>query len=298
LWAAGLVLVARGRTSEGRPLLLELAGYGRRFRHTPSLVEALHGLALADEVDGKLEAAAERTRELLEAGHATSSDGNHYAPTLRWASAFFAAQGDAKHVNACAAALAEVAERFGGADVLAGVAHAVGEASLLAGEPEEAGRHFERAIGLLHEVAAPFETALTKLRAGPAFVARGDRDVGVNCIVDAYRTFRRLGAQPFAGRAAALLKELGEPIDRRLGRGAAGKLERSGLTRRELEVIRLVAVGRTNAEIATELVLSPRTIEMHVANAMSKLGCRSRTEATARAHALGIVLPARKPGAA
>ena len=142
--------------------------------------------------------------------------------------------------------------------------------SLLAGDAEEAARHFERAIGLLHEVAAPFETALTKLRAGPAFVAAGDRDVGVDCIVDAYRTFRRLGAQPFAARAAAVLKELGEPVDRRLGRRAAGELERGGLTRRELEVLRLVAVGRTNAEIATELVLSPRTIEMHVANALAK----------------------------
>jgi DNA-binding NarL/FixJ family response regulator len=138
-------------------------------------------------------------------------------------------------------------------------------------------------------VSDPFETALTNLRGGPAFVALVDRDVGVDCLVDAYRTFRRLGAQPFAGRAAALLKELGEPIDRRLGKRAAGELSRSGLTRRELEVLRLVTVGRTNAEIATELVLSPRTIEMHVANAMSKLGCRSRTEATARAHALGIV---------
>jgi DNA-binding NarL/FixJ family response regulator len=120
-------------------------------------------------------------------------------------------------------------------------------------------------------------------------VAAGDRDVGLDYIVDAYRIFRRLGAQPFAARAAAVLKDLGEPMQRRLGRRAAGELERGGLTRRELEVLRLVAVGRTNAEIASELVLSPRTIEMHVANALSKLGCRSRTEATARAHALGIV---------
>ena len=179
-------------------------------------------------------------------------------------------------MNACAAALAEVAERFGGADVLAAVAHAVGEASLLAGEVEEAARHFERAIGLLHEVAAPFETALTKLRAGPAFVARGDRDVGVDCIVDAYRTF--LGSERSRSpRAAALLKEWTNR-DCRLGRRAAGELERRGLTRRELEVLRLVAVGRTNAEIATNLVLSLRTIEMHVANALSN-GCRSRTEA-------------------
>lgn len=292
LWAAGFVLVARGRTSEGRQLLTELVALGRRFRHPPSLVEGLQGLALADEVDGNLQAAAERARELIEAGHTKSNNGNHYAPTLRWAAAFFASRRDAQSVNACAAALAGVAERFGGADMLAAVAHAGGEAFLLAGEAEDSARQFERAIGLLDEVAAPFETALTKLRAGPAFVAAGDREVGLDYIVDAYRIFRRLGAQPFAARAAAVLKDLGEPMQRRLGRRAAGELERGGLTRRELEVLRLVAVGRTNAEIASELVLSPRTIEMHVANALAKLGCRSRTEATARAHALGLVTAA------
>jgi DNA-binding NarL/FixJ family response regulator len=107
--------------------------------------------------------------------------------------------------------------------------------------------------------------------------------------VDAYRTFRRLDARPLAVRAAATLAEFGEPIDRRHGRRAAGELERGGLTRRELEVLRLVAIGRTNAEIATELFLSTRTVEMHVRNTLSKLGCRSRTEATARAHTMGLV---------
>ena len=55
------------------------------------------------------------------------------------------------------------------------------------------------------------------------------------------------------------------------------------------EVLRLVAVGRTNAEIAGELFLSPRTVEMHVRNTLAKLGCRSRTEAAARAHTMGLV---------
>ena len=111
---------------------------------------------------------------------------------------------------------------------------------------------------------------MTKLRAGPAFAAAGERDVGVDCLVEAYRIFRKLGARPFVARTSAALEELGEKIDRRLGRRAAGELERGGLTRRELEVLRLVAVGRTNAEIAHELVLSPRTVEMHVRNTLAK----------------------------
>jgi DNA-binding NarL/FixJ family response regulator len=127
------------------------------------------------------------------------------------------------------------------------------------------------------------------LRAGSVLARAGEREVGVGLLVSAYRCFRRLEAKPFAAAAAARLGELGEPIVRQLGRRAAGELERGGLTRRELEVLRLVAVGRTNAEIAAELVLSPRTVEMHVRHMLAKLDCRSRTEATARAHELGLV---------
>ena len=93
-------------------------------------------------------------------------------------------------------------------------------------------------------------------------------------------------------QAAADLEALGEPVDRRLGRKAAKDLETGGLTRRELEILRLVAVGRTNREIAQDLFLSTRTIDMHVRNVLSKLGCRTRTEATSKAHALGLVGPA------
>ena len=289
LWTAGFILVARGCASEGRPLLTELLGLGRRFAFAPALVEGLQALALADEIDGDFAAAGDRSRELLEAARTQTNDRHHYAPTLRWASAFFASQRDVEHVNACADALADVAERLGGADALAAVAHAVAEALVLTGEAAEAARRFARAIELLEEVGSPFESAVTKLRAGPAFVAAGERDVGIDHLVEAYRTFRRLEARPLTKRAAAALEELGEPLDRRLGRRAAGELERGGLTRRELEVLRLVAVGRTNSEIATELFLSPRTVEMHVRNTLSKLGCRSRTEATARAHTMGLV---------
>ncbi|HEY6782434.1 MAG TPA: LuxR C-terminal-related transcriptional regulator, partial [Candidatus Dormibacteraeota bacterium] len=63
----------------------------------------------------------------------------------------------------------------------------------------------------------------------------------------------------------------------------------AGLSRRELEVVRLLAVGRTNREIAHDLFLSPRTIDMHVRNILRKLDCRSRVEATKRASELGLL---------
>jgi len=65
-----------------------------------------------------------------------------------------------------------------------------------------------------------------------------------------------------------------------------------GLTAREQEVLRLLAAGRTNREIASELFIATKTASVHVSNILAKLGAASRTEAAAIAHAEGIGLPA------
>ena len=69
---------------------------------------------------------------------------------------------------------------------------------------------------------------------------------------------------------------------------AEGDADGSGLSRREREVLRLVAVGRTNREIAHDLFLSSRTVDMHVRNILRKLDCRSRVAAAGRARELGL----------
>jgi DNA-binding CsgD family transcriptional regulator len=113
--------------------------------------------------------------------------------------------------------------------------------------------------------------------------------LAIERLTSAYRAARRLGARPLATAAAEELARLGEQVERRLGRRAASELVHAGLSRRELEVLRLVSVGRTNREIAKVLFVSPRTIEMHVRNVLMKLGCRSRTEATHRAAELDLL---------
>ena len=73
---------------------------------------------------------------------------------------------------------------------------------------------------------------------------------------------------------------------------SAGVIEGDfGLTGRELEVLRLVAAGRSNRDIAGELFISPKTASVHVSNILGKLGVASRGEAAAKAHALGLVDP-------
>jgi ATP/maltotriose-dependent transcriptional regulator MalT len=291
LWTAGTIRAARGRTRLARPLLDEAVAIGRRYGLEFIVVEGLLGLALADEVDGNTAAAVDNCRQLVAAARAATGDPHHFPPTLRWTSTFFAREKEVTDVSACADVLADIASSFGSPDALAALAHALGEVSLLQGDAERAALEFGQALELLRDVDAPFDRACTQLRAGVALVAAGAREEGVERIVDAYRTFQKLGSRAFAGWASAELSALGERLDVRLGRRGAKSLERRGLTRRELEVLRHVAVGRTNREIASELFLSTRTVDMHVRHVLAKLDCRSRTEATARAYELGLLEP-------
>ncbi len=78
-------------------------------------------------------------------------------------------------------------------------------------------------------------------------------------------------------------------MSRRLARGAPKDGDAVGLTLREREVLAHVTAGLTNRDIAKRMFLSRRTVDMHVRNLLSKLGCRTRTEAAGRATKLGLV---------
>jgi DNA-binding NarL/FixJ family response regulator len=109
---------------------------------------------------------------------------------------------------------------------------------------------------------------------GLACRALGDEDAAVLELDAARAAFAQLGAAPDLAALDALAE----------APAAAG-----GLTPRELEVLRLVAAGWTNKAIASELVLSERTVERHVSNILAKLGVSSRAGATAHAYEHDLV---------
>ncbi|WP_448004777.1 LuxR C-terminal-related transcriptional regulator [Agromyces bauzanensis] len=116
------------------------------------------------------------------------------------------------------------------------------------------------------ELAAPYETAVTAVLLATACRAVGDEEGAQFELEGAAETFAQLGAAPDLARARALLT----------GPGARSA---HGLTRREAQVLQLVVEGRTNHMIATELLLSERTVHRHVSNIFVKLGVGSRTQA-------------------
>jgi len=99
-----------------------------------------------------------------------------------------------------------------------------------------------------------------------------------------------LGAKPAAAIVRSRLRGLG--VARLPRRPQPGTLTNpAGLTDRQLEILRLVATGLSNAEIARRLVVSPRTVDHHVSAVLQKLGVRSRRDAVARAAELGSSPP-------
>src|SRR5262249_19295298 len=164
-----------------------------------------------------------------------------------------------------------------------------GEIALLEGNSALAAQQFEQAATALHDLALPFDYAQLQCRFGVMLVGASEREAGIARLTSAYHTARKLGARPLAAQVAQELAALGESVAQRLGRRAARPLSDGGLSRREREVLRLIAVGRTNREIGQELFLSPRTVEMHVSSILSKLDCRSRAEAGRKAGELGLL---------
>jgi DNA-binding NarL/FixJ family response regulator len=126
------------------------------------------------------------------------------------------------------------------------------------------------------ELEAPHEAARTRALIGLACRALGDED-GAEMELDAARwAFQELGATPDVASVESLSRK-----------GSAEAA--SGLTAREVEVRRLVAAGKTNRAIATDLFLSEKTVARHVSNIFGKLGLSTRAAATAHAYEHGLV---------
>lgn len=142
---------------------------------------------------------------------------------------------------------------------------ALGAVRLAAGETDQALGALRRAADTWRSLKAPYETARARALLGRACQDLGDEDTATLELEAARRTFAELGAVTDLGRLP--------PSAERSGR--------FGLSQRELEVLRLVATGKTNSEIADELCVARKTVERHVANILTKLGVPSRTAATA-----------------
>ncbi len=155
---------------------------------------------------------------------------------------------------------------------------AQGAVFLAEGDPRAALDALRRAWSAYRELDVPYEAARVRVLIGLTYQALGDDDTAAMELDAARWVFQQLGAAPDLAR----LEELSHTAAPK----AAGRL-----TRRELQVLVLVATGTTNRAIADDLVISEKTVARHVSNIFTKLGLASRSAATAYAYEHGLVSP-------
>jgi DNA-binding CsgD family transcriptional regulator len=288
-WAVlGLIRMHRGEVKEARRFLETCLTQARRYQRVLVELIAAWGLAQWAEQAGKLVEAESLYRQLLTRWRDTD-DRHDVIPALCSAATFFGSGGHKAELAAATEALTAIASATGNPEALAGLAFALGETALLHGKPGEAATQFAKSLGYHENLEIPLERARAELRAGVAFSRSGAREETLRHLERAYRMARKLGARPLAAEAAEQMSRLGEKAEERTRAAPGEPAPRGGLSRRQLEVARLLATGLTNKEIADRLFVSARTVDMHVSHVLNRLNCRSRAEAVRRAGELGLL---------
>jgi DNA-binding CsgD family transcriptional regulator len=220
------------------------------------------GLALLRLAQGEVDKAVSGIRRAL----SETTGRSQRIALLAAAVPILAAGDDLVYARAAAEELADISSVFDCPAAQAQAAAARAVLLLAEGEAKGALPLLRRAVSTWRELGAPYEVARLSVLIARACRAMGDEDGAVVELDAARSTFLRLGAHPD-------LVEVGRLVTRGRNDGTLG------LTAREVEVLRLVAAGRTNRAIATELHLSERTVHRHVSNIFVKLGVTSRAAA-------------------
>jgi DNA-binding CsgD family transcriptional regulator len=257
--AAGLATAERadvlrilGQFDAAEAAYTEALGYG---------YEPQPGLALLWLARRGIPAAIGAIKRLL----AEPRDPVHRSQLLPAAVEVLLAAGETDLAAHTSAELSEIAAGFGCLGLRAMASRAAGHVALTRGDHANAIIELRRACRRWNELGAPYEAARSGVLLGRALRALGDEDSAAAELATARRTFAGLGAGPAEREAAALLQPSAP----------------AGLSAREVEVLRLVAAGKTNPEIAAELFLSEKTVARHLSNIFAKLNVTSRTAAAA-----------------
>lgn len=238
------------------------------------------GMALLRMAQGRADAAATAIDAALDA----AADRAERALLLPSYVEIMLAAGRRADAQAASAELEELAAG-GAATMLAAAAAQTRGALLLAGgDPTGALGPLRDALNAWQQLEAPYEAAQVRVLLAGACMQLDDRDrAALECDV-ARDVFAALGAAPAIAQLERLLSGSHAPSGSSVSLGPKGEV-----TDRELDVLRLVAAGRTNRQIAGELSISEKTVERHLSNIFTKLAVSNRAAATAHAYDRGLL---------
>ncbi len=263
--AVGMAWYQRG---ELRRLRGEFALAEEAYREAAHWGREPHpGLALLRLVQGRVEGARSAMRRVLDESDDRVTRSKMLASYVEIA----IAAGDVQAARGASDELSQIASDVDAPLLYATSAHAQGAVLLAEGDPRAALEPLRRAWSTWQQLEAPYEAARVRVLVGIAYRKLGDDDTAEMELDAARWAFHRLGAMPDLTRVEELIRKA-KP-------GPSG-----GLTAREVEVLGLVAAGKTNRSIADDLVISEKTVARHLSNIFTKIGVSSRAGATAYAY--------------
>jgi len=281
---AGEVRALRGEFRAARPLLRSGLRALRQVGFRCVEARALHALALCEWFDGAPARAVEYAREAMKVW-SDGEDVHHILPIARILSTLFVWAEDADGVASCVHAASVAAQATGQPEALATLAHTLGEAHLVAGRADDAAHEFRVAIDRSEKLPLPFARAWTLRRLAEADACLGKGRAAGDHLRAAIDVLQALGATVFLQQATTRLRTVA-PEAMTVG---DERRAHAGLTPRQLQILREVSRGHTDKQVARDLGLSHRTVEMHVQRLMATLQCRTRAEAVARAAELKLL---------
>jgi LuxR family transcriptional regulator, maltose regulon positive regulatory protein len=173
--------------------------------------------------------------------------------------------------------LEEIEKTIGTLPIKAALLSARGIYNCAAGKYRDAAADLEDAVDLYDQIVSPFESAQTRIILAEVLITMGESSRAEEELAAAKKIFRDLGAEKNLSKAGLMLKNISS--------GATLEVEAAGnivFTRREKDVLGMIAEGESNKKIAEKLFLSVRTIEKHISNIYQKLGIKGKS---ARAYA-------------
>jgi DNA-binding CsgD family transcriptional regulator len=224
------------------------------------------GMALMRLAQGRAEAAAAAIRRATDEEQSILARPRLLGPLVE----IMLATGETDVARVASDELGRIADEIDAPYLTAMAKRTDGAVRLAAGDPRAGLAALRASWTAWRQLDAPYEAARTRVLIGLACRELGDADSAAMELDAARAVFAALGARPDLER-----------LDR-LERGNDSSAD--GLTAREVEVLRLVAAGKTNRQVAADLAISEKTVARHLSNIFDKLGLSSRAAATAYAY--------------
>jgi class 3 adenylate cyclase/DNA-binding CsgD family transcriptional regulator len=284
----GLIEAYRGNIKSAYKSIEKSNKIASQINYKLMILLNLWGKATTLEFDNKFEESSLHYQQLISYWQ-ESEDRHDVLGGICAAVSFFAEHQQFEDLSKCVSVSAMIAEETGNPEAIGVLSYSLGMSAFAYDKLEEAKANFENALNLFKELEIPLQVIMAQYQLGMVDILLGRRDEGVTVLKQAYLSSKNLGTRPLSSRIENILIGCGEVATDRRKTDHSTRKTHAGLTSRQFEILKALSKGLSNKEIASELFLSTRTVDMHVRNIFNTLNCRNRTDAVKVAVDLGIL---------